>query len=239
MLTPMQVTFFQENGYLILENFIDSDIIEGWRAQVWKHLNSELDTPDTWPNNYVVENFSFSPLFGQLPAMQEITEQLGGGAFTGGGGSPLVKWPNPAEHWTMPQMGHIDAYGAAGWSPFMLGATTYLYDVKPGGGAFIYWPGSHHTTHQYFLQYPEQIDGSFRNVEGWDWNVLSDLSPERPREFISTAGDVVLWHAFLCHTGSENVRDIPRFGLFARYSHKRREQIKYEIPENLWKYWAI
>ena len=173
MLTPAQVTFFQENGYLILENFIDSDIIEGWRGQVWKHLNSKLDTPETWPNNYVVENFSFSPLFGQLPAMQEITEQLGGGAFTGGGGSPLVKWPNPDENWTMPRIGHIDAYGAAGWSPFMLGATTYLYDVKPGGGAFIYWPRSHHTTHQYFLQYPEQIDGSFRNVEGWDWNVLS------------------------------------------------------------------
>ena len=31
---------------------------------------------------------------GQLPAMQEITKQLGGvEQFTGGGGSPLVKWP--------------------------------------------------------------------------------------------------------------------------------------------------
>ena len=77
----------------------------------------------------------------------------------------------------------------------MLGATTYLYDVEPGGGAFVFWPGSHHSTHKYFLEYPEQIDGSFYDIEGWGWHVLSDLSPEGPREFIGAAGDVVLWHA--------------------------------------------
>ena len=121
----------------------------------------------------------------------------------------------------------------------MLGATTYLYDVEPNGGAFVFWPGSHHSTHKYFLQYPEQIDGSFYDIEGWGWHVLSDLSPEGPREFTGAAGDVVLWHAFLCHTGSANVREVPRFGIFARYSHQKREEIKYEIPEDLWKYWAI
>ncbi len=239
MLSTEQVKFFQENGYLILENFIDSEIIEGWRAQIWEHLNSNLESPGTWPKDYVVQNFSFSPVFGQVPVMQKIIVQLGGGEFSGGGGSPLVKWPSTDESWTMPPAGHIDAYGSAGWSPFMLGATTYLYDVKPGGGAFIYWPGSHNTTHKYFLEYPEQIDGSFTEIEGWDWNVLSDLSPEGPCEFTGAAGDVVLWHAFLCHTGSVNVREIPRFGVFARYSHKRREQIKYEIPEDLWKYWSV
>ena len=72
-----------------------------------------------------------------------------------------------------------------------------------------------------------------------DGTSLSDLSPEGPREFIGAAGDVVLWHAFLCHTGSANIRDIPRFGIFARYSHQKREEIKYEIPDDLWKYWAI
>ena len=239
MLTADQIAFFQEHGYLILENFIDSEIIDGWREQIWKHFDSNLNTPETWPNDYVVQNFSFSPLFGQLPAMQEITKQLGDGQFTGGGGSPLVKWPNPEEEWAMPGSGHIDAYGPGGWSPFMLGATTYLYDVEPGGGAFVFWPQSHQSTHKYFLQHPEQIDGSFYDIEDWGWHVLSDLSPEGPREFVGAAGDVVLWHAFLCHTGSGNIRDIPRFGIFARYSHQKREEIKYEIPENLWKYWAI
>ena len=238
MLTAKQITSFQEHGYLILKNLIDPEIIDEWRTQVWKHYNSSLETPETWPNEYQIEGFSFSPLFGHLPVMQEIIEQLGGGQFMGGGGSSLIKWPNPEEEWKMPADGHIDAYGGA-WSPFMMGATTYLYDAKPKGGAFVFWPGSHRTTHKYFLQYPEQIDGSFYDIKDWGWDVLSDLSPEGPREFIAEAGDVVLWHAFLCHTGSSNIRNVPRFGLFARYAHKQKDEIKYEIPEDLWKYWAI
>ena len=130
MLTPEQIAFFQEHGYLILKNLIDPEVIDGWRTQVWNHFGSSLETPETWPNDYEIPGFTFSPLFGHLPVMQEIADQLGGGQFfTGGGGSPIIKWPNPEEEWALPKNGHIDAYGAvAGWSPFMLGATTYLYD---------------------------------------------------------------------------------------------------------------
>ena len=238
MLTADQIAFFQEHGYLILKNLIDLKIVNEWRAQVWKHYNSTLETPETWPYEYEIQGFSFSPLFGHLPVMKEIAEQLGGGQFTGGGGASLTKWPYPEEKWEMPKDGHVDAYGG-GWNPFMFGATTYLYDAKPKSGAFIFWPQSHHSTHKYFLQHPEQIDGSFYDIEGWGWHMLSDLSPEGPHEFLGAAGDVVLWHAFLCHNGSSNVRDVPRFGLFARYAHEKREEIKYEVPEDLWKYWAI
>ena len=56
MLTTEQIAFFQEHGYLILENFINSEIVDGWREQVWKHFNSSLETQETWPNDYVVQN---------------------------------------------------------------------------------------------------------------------------------------------------------------------------------------
>ena len=241
-LTADEIGFFKENGFLIVEDLIEPDVVEMWREQMWAHLGSGLDTPETWPGEYVVSGFEFSPpekAFGHLPAVTTIVEQLGAGEFVGGGGSPLVQWPKPENEWSMPGSGHIDAYGPGGWSPFMLGATTYLYDVEPGGGAFVYWPRSHHTTHEYFLQYPKQIDGSFREVENFGWNIFSDLSPEGPREFTAPAGAVVLWHCFLSHTGSTNVRSVPRFGIFARWRHQNREAIKYEIPEDLWKHWAI
>jgi hypothetical protein len=242
-LTTEQIDFFKANGYLVAKNLINPGVVEEWRKQMWAHIGSSLETPDTWPGEYVVQGFEYEPpesAFGQLPAVQSIVEQVGGGAFTGGGGSPLVQWPKPPDtEWSLPSSGHIDAYGPGGWSPFMLGATTYLYDVEPGGGAFVYWPKSHLTTHEYFLEYPEQIDGSFREVEGWGWNIFSDRSPEGAHEFTAHAGDVVFWHCFLCHTGSSNVRSIPRFGIFARWRHEQREDIKYEIPEDLWKYWAI
>ena len=44
MLTVEQIAFFQEHGYLVLENFIDSEIIDGWREQIWKHFDSSLET---------------------------------------------------------------------------------------------------------------------------------------------------------------------------------------------------
>ena len=40
------------------------------------------------------QGFNFSPLFGHLPVMQEITEQLGGGQFfTGGAAHQLSNGP--------------------------------------------------------------------------------------------------------------------------------------------------
>ena len=53
-------------------------------------------------------------------------------------------------------------YGPGGWSGgFTIAATTYLDDVKQGGGGFYFFPRSHRAVHQFFLRNPEQIDGSF------------------------------------------------------------------------------
>ena len=42
MLSTKQVDFFQENGYLILENLIDTNVIKGWREQIWKHFDFQF-----------------------------------------------------------------------------------------------------------------------------------------------------------------------------------------------------
>ena len=81
MLTTEQIAFFQEHGYLILKNLIDPEIINGWRTQIWNHFNSSLEVPETWPNDYVVQNFSFSPLFGQLPCDAGDYRAIGWRAF--------------------------------------------------------------------------------------------------------------------------------------------------------------
>ena len=242
-LTDKQISDFKENGYLIIEKFIEEEILRSWRVQLWNHLESDLEDRQSWPNDYVMEGFSVLPpehTFGSLPQVNTVIEQLGGGMFSGGGGQILAQWPKQDQEWSMPSSGHIDGYGPNGWSGgFMLGATTYLYDVEPKGGAFIYWPKSHFSTHEYFREFPEQIDGSFNKIEDWGWHIFSDRSPGGPTQYIAKAGSVVFWHCFLCHTGSGNIRSIPRFGLFARWSYKEKEKMRYEIPEDLWKYWTI
>ena len=241
-LSDRQVEFFKENGFLVLESFIEESTIEIWRKRMWDFLEARPDRPETWDSEkYAISGFEFDPpdsAFGHLPQMRAVLEQLGEGEFQGGGGSPIIQWPREGE-WQIAESGHIDGYGPGGWSPFMFGATTYLYDVEPQGGGFTYWPGSHLTTWEYFLDHPKEIDGSFGGEGRPGQKIFSDLSPSGPVVFDAPAGDVVLWHSFLCHTGSPNIRSFPRMALFARYSHKLREEIKWEIPEDLWKYWAI
>ena len=242
-LKPDQINSFKEQGYLILRNFIDLAQIEIWRHQFWKHLDADADDPSTWPDSYVIEGFSTDPPMGQLPQIKAVVEQLGGGKFDGGGGSMLVQWPREDQEWAPSNSGHIDGYGPGGWKGgFMLGATTYLHDIESRGGAFLYWPQSHLSTHDYFLEFPTHIDGSFDKREDWEerkWRVFSDQSPQGPVEFTGRAGDLIFWHCFLCHTGSPNIRPVPRTGVFSRWHYADREEMRYEIPQDLWKYWSI
>jgi hypothetical protein len=242
-LTPDQISYLKENGYLILRNFIDPLQVQTWRHQFWQHLDADADDPSTWPDSYVIEGFSTDPIMGHLPQISAVVEQLGGGQFNGGGGSMLVQWPKQDQDWNLSNSGHIDGYGPGGWSGgFMLGATTYLHDIEHRGGGFLYWPQSHLSTHDYFLEFPAHIDGSFTEREDWEertWRVFSDKAPQTPVEFTGRAGDVIFWHCFLCHTGSPNVLSVARTGVFSRWHHADKEQMRYDIPEDLWKYWNI
>jgi hypothetical protein len=239
-----QITSFKENGFVVLEKCIAAETIAAWNAQFWSHLGAASDDPSSWPDDYVIKDFSVEPLLGQIPVLQGAAKQLGGGVFGGGGGSMLVQWPKKDQtQWQPPAQGHIDGYGPGGWSGgFMLGATAYMEDVAHGGGAFTYWPQSHLAVHRFFREFPEQIDGSFTKRDDWEekqWGLFSDPSPCGPEEFVARAGDVILWHCFMCHTGSVNVGSRPRLAVFSRWHHQQREQMRYDIPEDLWKYWGI
>ena len=243
-LSAQQIASFKEDGFIVVKDAIAAETIEAWNGQFWAHVGADGADPSTWPDDYVIKDFAVEPRLGDVPSVAAAVEQLGGGAFGGGGGSMLVHWPKgEGTEWAPPAQGHIDGYGPGGWSGgFMLGCTAYLEDVEHGGGAFTYWPQSHLPVHRYFLEHPGQIDGSFRERDDWDerqWALFSDESPHGPEEFVARAGDVILWHCFLCHTGSTNVGRRPRLGVFSRWHHREREGMRYEVPEDLWKYWAI
>ena len=243
-LSDEQIHHFKTYGYLILENLIDKATLERWRGAIWNELGSSLDTPDSWPiHRGGLDGYVYDPPESALvhyPPLVAIIDQLGGGTFIAGDGIPIIRWPEPEQAWEMPLSGHIDAYGGR-WLPFMLGATTYLYDVEPRGGALIYWPESHHAAHRYFRKYPSHVDGSFVKDPDFTWNVFCDNPETGGREFVANAGTVVLWHSSLTHNGSSNTRHSPRIALFARWDNQRRDEtaFRYDVPEDLWHYWAI
>ena len=248
-LSEQQVQHFKTHGFLVLENLLDESSLNQWRKQIWRELEASLDQPDSWPRERTgLDGYQYDPPESALvhhPALTPIIQQLSGNAFVASGGAPIIRWPEPEKSWQMPESGHIDAYGGS-WAPFMIGATTYLYDVEPKGGAFMFWPDSHHAAHRYFRQNPELVDGSFLKEEEFSWHTFGDNLCDNlqtgGQEFVAGAGDVVLWHSYLTHDGSINVNDCPRLALFARWPHQHQRQVpefRYEVPEDLWKYWAI
>ena len=240
-LDPEQIDTFKRKGHLILPNFIDTTIIEQWRTQFWDNLGCSPTDPTHWPEQG--GGFNPDPIMGKMPQLNTIIEQLGGDQFNGGGCGVQVRWPQQDSEWTTPESGHLDGYPGEGCQAvLMLGATTTLYDVEPGGGAFFYWPESHHIAHQYFLKHPDQIEGTFRDTPEWEertWGMFSDQAPQPGREFTARAGDLILWHGWLCHSGSSNIRTMPRIGFFSRWVHHNDAEIRKDITQDMWKYWQI
>lgn len=246
MLTPQQIEHFKARGFVVVPGLIEPVYLDAWRRQFWEHIGADPKDRSTWKEKpYVVGGYSVKPdelRFDRHPGVCSIIDQLGGGNFGGGGGQALVHWPQETTAWESTPWGHLDGYYPGSWDPFMVACTACAYDTEPMGGAFQYWPGSHLTTHRYFLENPDQVDGRFRDVPGFNWgdsNVFTRIAPEPPAHFNGNAGDVIFWHAYMVHTGSANIRSLPRIGFFNRYSHKDQKSFRHEIPENLWKYWAI
>jgi hypothetical protein len=53
VLSAEQISFFKENGYLILENCIEPELLATWQEQFWWCLNSRFDDPDSWPTDQI------------------------------------------------------------------------------------------------------------------------------------------------------------------------------------------
>ena len=109
-----------------------------------------------------------SPNLYDLPSLQSIVEQIGGGAFApshpaGQPWTPQIPMTRvilpsaPGTEWAPPADGHLDGY-ATGWGGgFMAFFVVLFWDVSsPTGGGTAYWPRSHLANHRYFLEHPEQ-----------------------------------------------------------------------------------
>ena len=227
MLRPEQIAFFRNTDTLSSKTLIDAETVDGWREQVWKHFNSSLETPETWPDDYTVENFSFSPVFGHLPVMQEIAEQLGGGQFfTGSGGSPSSNGRTPKKggqcRKTDTSMPMVVLGVLLCW-----GQQPICMILNPRGVLSFSGPGSHHSTHKYFLEYPEQIDGSFYDIKDWGWQCFRIYRRRGPRIYRCCGGCCAVACISLSYRFIEREKRSSFWCLRALRSHtKGRDQIR-------------
>lgn len=97
-----------------------------------------------------------------------------------------------------------------------LNLCTYLSDVKPRGGGFTIYPGSHklmHFAHEFTANWSP--NDKFRELAQ---EVVHSIEPI---ELVAEVGDVIFWHGRLVHSAGIHVRDDIRWAVFGDYSQDR------------------
>ena len=231
--------FFKENGYLIVRGAVEPAVVDAARDRLWEALDEDRNDPDSW----IRKGYRTVPIGGE-PAISGTTynnrvfamaEELVGKSRlnASGGAGPHVNFPDPDRKWREPG-GHLDGYhtptngvpkGVVG--AFTLGATVYLERVEKQGGGFTVWPGSHRIWAEYFRHHDlDSLPGG---------TAPFDLGPSH--EFTGDPGDVCFWHHQMSHSAGPNCGRNVRIALIARYRRKDLDAIKFETPEDMWKYW--
>ena len=186
-LTVEQVGFFRDNGYLILRNVLDPELMAQTRDAWWEVAPPDLkrNDPDSWVGAFADSRYtlkyrdrSFEPWMIELlygnPKLQAVAKQLLG---------PELKKPErirgiycvfpDTDDTVRPAYFHVDAHA------FHLGVVGYVDDVPPDGGGFTIWPGSHKHFYPTFKT-AYTFNPLDENKEYWDteaWPAVSEIDP--------------------------------------------------------------
>lgn len=241
VLTPAQIQSFKDEGYLILEDLIEPEMVEQWRRDLAEFFGADPNdenTRNTNVNGRSGSEFTFSPetSLRSHPVLSEITGQLSGGTFSMESELLIAIPPAPGHKWAIPWKGHIDLFLPFARERFMLSVTTYAYEVLPMGGGFTFWPRSHLANWEHFQNFPD--DYYTRDLSRVN-TLLSHQAPCGPAEFTAKPGTVLLWHSFLLHSGSINVGKTRRTAFFCRWGQKMGPGEPRETFGDIWENWAI
>jgi hypothetical protein len=245
-----QITFWEENGFLVLPLFFSSteiDNLEKGVQQVWKEcpsnvlvddlvasrrcFMSDLSEQDKTHHFKVMDLFLNYTEIRNFPLNNKLTPAL----------EPLIDGP-PVLIATLnfekgsQQPIHADSiYLTPETEGHLIATWIAMEDVHPDAGGLVYIPGSHKIKPYVFS------DGGHRSIESEmeDWMKFKMGEVERrglkPQTFPAKKGDVFIWHAELLHGGSEiNDYKKTRKSMVSHYASLRDSKILHRklIQEN-------
>ena len=284
LLTPQEIQTFKRDGWFMRRSILDPSLCARCRDLVW-------ETPGTHPARMVRYDPSthvgpfrtgdgegcsgyrwfprrsvlaiddaFIQLLPKNPRVKAIAEQLLGvgevaevnqssGVY---GTLPMGALPK------QPQTCHIDS-----WLDYRqrLSCVAYIDDVKPHGGSFMVWPGSHRKCHAFLTteacrsrngygQPPKQQ----KNLSGGpDHRPTWAAGMERahrwcmenivPVDTWAPAGTVVFYHARLAHHASGNYSDRIRQAVLISFSKTvealpDEECLEHARTNSIWREWS-
>ena len=206
-LNTEQLAFWQQNGYLVVEDVLDKAQCQASVDLIYRFLEKHPDQPDSWyqhhpaQQNIMVQLFRDPVLdanrrsekarrvFADLWQTEQLlfsTDRVGFNPPE----TPTHRFSGTRLHWDM-DFSLPPAFGTQG--------LIYLTDVAENQGAFRCVPGFHLKLEQWLNRLPSGADPN-----------QQDLSDLEVRHVAAPAGSLVVWHQFLPHGASPNLAESPR-----------------------------
>ena len=159
-LSREQIAEFKREGFLILPNFIPSDVLQDWRATFWQAIDASPEDPSSWPGNYEKYDSTKQPSQKNVPfrlsdfsPMVEIADQLMGEGIWRRGLRPpnpefsetddwkeddliQVRWPEAdsasSKEWVAPSGGHVEGGNTnkGGWKGIPAASSIVSFDSE-------------------------------------------------------------------------------------------------------------
>lgn len=240
MLTTEQIETFKRDGVLILRGFFAPDTLAGWRDEVRRYFGHPA-TGDEWRSaltRHKADSFYLrqdpTPL--EHPALREVYACLHATADWHGENELVVRPASEVAPWLGPRAPHID-FPVHAPLRTLANNVIYLTDVRERGGAFMYWPGSHHAAWDYFRRNPADYLSRGERSQDQTFALLRQELDTEPVEFVGEAGDLLIWHSLLFHSASVNKRDETRLALFGRWGVLLHGEPFYDFDRDMWTYW--
>lgn len=207
-LTTIQVESWEEDGYLVLSQFIDEETCDAIREVICKELQIVETDPNTWcPSDprwqgimlFSVRDETVERLRrdGRIRAVFEDLYQS----------KKLIPVNTPLGYMPPLSTGYPFKASPLHWDididlglQYHIQGMVYLQDVEDDGGAFSLIPGIHKNFHGLIAKY-----GSMEGAQEW----LRDQNKEK--KIAGKKGDLILWIESMPHAATPNESDQPRF----------------------------
>ncbi len=221
ILTPEQVAFYYENGYVVLSGLIPEETSLRAKAILEKWAECDPRNPKATSKEPIFraleeEEAVASCYTGAI--LQAASELVGEDVSTflrPNKPYPLHAYPTQDE-WK-PWEAHIDhaikEHGHKTFpGAFRLASMLFLSDVEAHGGGTLVWAGSHRKIRALAESDPvhyELMATLNMELDKAELGECIELTPKR--------GDILFYHCLCAHSGSMNVQNTPRLAMNAKW----------------------
>jgi ectoine hydroxylase-related dioxygenase (phytanoyl-CoA dioxygenase family) len=218
--TPQQIDDYREQGFVVIENFLDTAELEHWRAVTEDAIRLRLSNANTLNNQANPEAF-YAQVFTQClrladihPGMAELMfdERLGRLAGTLAGVDGIRIWHDQAL--VKPPYGnhtafHIDNPFWSFHSKDAISIWVALDDATLANGCLWYLPGTHREATFAATDIGQNLGGLFKDYSAW--RQIKAVPAACP------AGSAVLHNGLIAHGAGVNMTPFPRRAMTCAY----------------------